>query len=875
MKKIKLFSLLLFYSTCSLFAQRDWDNVPIPANPGAGNTWQLQEAPSDDFNYTFNTSNTRVNFGPPGQPPKWYNTYHDQPNGAPNTFQGPGPTIWTPNQISVQGGFLNIIASRVPGEVKRGFSGEQLYNFATRSGCMTNLNRVKYPVFVETRIQIMNSMLASDVWLLSPDDTEEIDIIEAYGGSGDDGRNAFFAERIHLSHHVFIRQPFTDYQPRDFNSFWRRQGISEWGGRTVNIGVYWVSPTRLEYYIDGQLQRIVDNNALQSRLINGQFEATYPAGVTSDQPGGQLLFETGARAGFQQMITAPNLQAAQAASNVSVIDPFNHLNNGRQFSKDMDIIINVEDQSFQADAGRSPTDTEISRRADHTMRVDWIRVYKPVSASGGGNPPVGTTNRTRSVTFNNSSSFAPAGSATPQFQPGQNVNLNLSYATGISNGNEEDLNYVAVQIRELDESGNEVATSPFTVAIPGSAANTGTTNFSYTIPASFDEAGTNPIPSSANLDAGHQILLLVFMSVNNDTGFADDNTLITYNISNPAPPTPPADNLPPQISFTNPSNGTNFTQEASIGVTVNASDTDGTISNVRLFYDGTLVRQENISPYNWGIDNGNSNDNLLNNVTAGSHTLQAIATDNDGVESSQTITINVANPAPPTPVTNIALNKTATQSSTLFELEASFAVDGNRNNFSHTAENGNTWVEIDLGGRFSINQVNIWNREDCCAERLSEYQLFISDQPFISTDIVTTANQTGVGVFFQSDVAERPTSVGMNFTGRYVRVQLTGIGILNIAEIEVFGTPVSGAKVLSLNDSLAPLNLYPNPVASGNAVTIENTTAGGALSIFDVSGRLITKINTQDQQTTAETINLSSGIYFIEINKKVKKLVVK
>lgn len=873
MKHLKLTSFLFIFCFFSLYAQRDWDNVPIAPNPGSGNVWQLQEAPSDDFNYTFNASNTRVNFGPPGQAAKWYNTYHDQPNGAPNTFQGPGPTIWTPNQISVQGGFLNIIASRVPGEVKRGFNGELLYDFSTRSGCMTNLNRVKYPVFIEARIQIMNSMLASDIWLLSPDDTEEIDIIEAYGGTGDDGRNQFFAERIHLSHHVFIRQPFTDYQPRDFNSFWRRQGVTQWGGQTVNIGVYWVSPTRLEYYIDGQLQRIVDNNALQSRLINGQFEATYPAGVTSDQPGGQLLFETGARAGFQQMVTAPTLQAAQAASNISVIDPFNHLNNGRQFSRDMDIIINVEDQSFQADAGRSPSDTEISRRADHTMRVDWIRVYKPVS-SNGGNPPVNTTNRNRSLTFNNSPSFVSAGNPLPQFTAGQTATLNLSYATGITNGNEEDLNYVAVQVRELDENGNEVATSPFTVAIPGDSANTGTTNFSYTIPTSFDEAGNNPIPSSSDLDPGHQILLLVFMSVDNDSGFADDNTPISFNTTSNNNPTP-IGNQPPQISFSNPLNGANFTTGSNIGVTVNANDIDGNISNVRLFFDGSFIRQENIAPYNWGADNGTSNDTLLNNLTAGPHTLQAVATDNNGAVTSQSITINVNNTTPPPsgPRANVALNKTATQSSTLFGLTANFAIDGNTNNFSHSDENGNTWLEIDLEGRFNLDQVNIWNRQDCCAERLSDYQLFISDQPFTSTDIVTTANQPNVGVFFQSDIAERPTSVGVNIVGRYVRIQLIGVGFLNIAEIEVFGTPIAGAKLLA-NEISNSLILYPNPVSQGNTITIENTLVTDIISILDFTGKSIITTTAKNGQSAIDLSNISSGLYFVKINNKTKKLII-
>ncbi len=902
MKKLKLLSLLFLSFSIHSNAQRDWDNVPIPPNPGSGRVWELQEAPSDDFNYTFNATGNRANFGPAGQAPKWYNQYHDQPDGRPNLFPGPGPTIWTRDHISVGGGTLNIIASRVPGEAKVDLNGVQTYNFSSRSGCMTNLNRVIYPVYVEARVQIMNSMLASDVWLLSPDDTEEIDIIEAYGGAGDDGRNQFFAQRIHLSHHVFIRRPFRDYQPRDINSFWRRRAVNQWGGRTVNIGVYWVSPTRLEYYIDGQLQRIVDNNAITSRLVDEQFQATYPAGVTSTGRTGELLFDPNLP-GFQQMNVASSLEEAQQLSNVSVIDPFNHLQNGRRFSKEMDIIINVEDQSFQADAGRSPSDVEINRPEDNVMRVDWIRVYKPVSVNGPQNAPV-NTDRERSLTFTNRNLFAPNGAIDPEFEAGEEVSLSLNYATGSEDGNEEAINYIAVLVREIDENGEEVASSPFTAVIDidrtPNLANQGIANFAYTIPSTFDEEGNNPIPSSDELEDGHQLLLVLFMSVDNDAAFADATTTITYindvdtnssaPIASPTPtPAPVVNNTNPVVSFSNPSNGTNFNVGANLGVTVNATDPNGSIANVRLFFDGNLVRQENITPYNWGADNSNNADSNIRNLRAGRHTLEAIATDNNGNSTTESITINVVAPTPsPTPApvaspvssvtsTNVALNKTATQSSTLFGLNASFTVDGDRNNFNHTDEDANAWLEIDLGGRFNLTQVNIWNREDCCADRLSEYQLFISDQPFRSTDIVTTANQPGVGVFFQNDIAERPTSVGFSRIGRYVRVQLISVGILNIAEIEVFGTPVTGSKSLNSDDFTTlsnGLTMYPNPVSQGETITVENTTITDIISIYDISGKLIININADNEQTLIDLPNLSSGIYFVQMNQRTKKLIV-
>ena len=58
---------------------------------------------------------------------------------------------------------------------------------------------------------------------------------------------------------------------------------------------------------------------------------------------------------------------------------------------------------------------------------------------------------------------------------------------------------------------------------------------------------------------------------------------------------------------------------------------------------------------------------------------------------------------------NIALNKTATQSSTLGTKSASFAVDGNVATFSHTDDINAMW-EVDLGDVFSLESVFIKNR---------------------------------------------------------------------------------------------------------------------------------------------------------------------
>ncbi|WFO16543.1 T9SS type A sorting domain-containing protein [Cellulophaga baltica 4] len=390
MKKINLLILVTFFQMVLGYGQYDWDGVAIPANAGSGKEWQLQTDASDDFNYNFAPTNSVSDFGPANQS-KWYNKFHNQANGQPNNWTGPGATEWRQDHVAVSGGNLNIWASRIPGATKSfiGSSGTAISRPETRAGCITNKTRVIYPVFVEGRIRVMNSSLASDIWLLSPDDTQEIDIIECYGGPGEDNRNSFFSSKIHLSHHVFIRPPnFKDYQPADLNSWWKKDGVAQWGGRVVRIGVNWVSPTRLEYFVDGQMVRVLDNDAVQTRLGDGTWQYTYPAGVTSTGNDGQLVRENG----YQKMTVASSLADAKNKSNISVIDPFNYLNNGRKFSKEMDIIINVEDQSWQAEANRSPNDSEMTNFQNNNLLVDWIRVYKPVNVSGNSNSGVSAGN---------------------------------------------------------------------------------------------------------------------------------------------------------------------------------------------------------------------------------------------------------------------------------------------------------------------------------------------------------------------------------------------------------------------------------------------------------------------------------------------------
>lgn len=338
----------------------------MPAFAGDNKGWALQANLSDDFNYSFIPDTVKTSFGFDSLTTKWNNHFI-------NNWNGPGPTIWRPDHVRVKDGNLEIWVDRVAGEVKDITGGVEPPFPVTRTGCVSSKEAITYPVFIETKLRVLNSTLASAVWMLSVDSRQEIDIIEAYGGLGSDGRNAFFAERIHLSHHVFIREPFSDYQPRDWNSWYTRNNVNQWGNVWVRVGVYWASSTRLEYYIDGELVRILDDTAIASKLPNGTWKYMYPAGFDANT--GLLKF---AANGFQDMKIANSLEEAKSLSNISVIDAYDFLGNGKQLDNELHIIVSIEDQEWLALAGRSPTDEELLNTENNTKKIDWIRVYKPV-----------------------------------------------------------------------------------------------------------------------------------------------------------------------------------------------------------------------------------------------------------------------------------------------------------------------------------------------------------------------------------------------------------------------------------------------------------------------------------------------------------------
>jgi hypothetical protein len=166
-----------------------------------------------------------------------------------------------------------------------------------------------------------------------------------------------------------------------------------------------------------------------------------------------------------------------------------------------------------------------------------------------------------------------------------------------------------------------------------------------------------------------------------------------------------------------------------------------------------------------------------------------------------------------TSVSNMALGKTATQSSTFDVASAARAVDGNTDgNYAHgslavTAADPGSWWQVDLGASQAVSGITLWNRTDGSMDRLGNYWLFVSDTPFGANDSVALLQvRAGTWSSHQTTYPNPVTSIPVNAQGRYVRIQLNAPNFLQLAEVQVFGASVSvgvapGAATLIANQT--------------------------------------------------------------------------
>lgn len=154
---------------------------------------------------------------------------------------------------------------------------------------------------------------------------------------------------------------------------------------------------------------------------------------------------------------------------------------------------------------------------------------------------------------------------------------------------------------------------------------------------------------------------------------------------------------------------------------------------------------------------------------------------------------------------NLAQGKPATQSSTAYGGVASRAVDGNGDGYwnngsvTHTNNEAQAWWQVDLQSVQAIGDVVLYNRRDCCLERLSNFKVRVSN------------DQTNWTDYNIPEAVPAYKTIAIGQSARYVRVQLNGTNFLSLAEVMIFPPNLARGKVATQSSTATD---YPYLVAS-------------------------------------------------------------
>jgi hypothetical protein len=89
----------------------------------------------------------------------------------------------------------------------------------------------------------------------------------------------------------------------------------------------------------------------------------------------------------------------------------------------------------------------------------------------------------------------------------------------------------------------------------------------------------------------------------------------------------PSTNTSPIVTLTSPANGATFNPPANIVLNANATDVDGTVTNVAFYSGGTKLADVETSPFNF----------TWSGVGEGNYALRAVATDDSGLSTTSSV----------------------------------------------------------------------------------------------------------------------------------------------------------------------------------------------------------------------------------------------
>jgi glucose/arabinose dehydrogenase/plastocyanin len=186
-------------------------------------------------------------------------------------------------------------------------------------------------------------------------------------------------------------------------------------------------------------------------------------------------------------------------------------------------------------------------------------------------------------------------------------------------------------------------TAPAVVPINATAADP---DGSVTNVAFFDgttllgQTNQTPYTVTATFGAGSHPLTAV---ATDNLGLSTTSSVVSVTVS--------AANSPPSVTITNPPDNAVFGNTDPVAVRISAADSDGSVTNVRLFNGNVLLRTFTNGPFNFTATA------IAGNLALGTNTLVASATDNLGATAtSAPVHVIIERYLPPIPTGSVAIS---------------------------------------------------------------------------------------------------------------------------------------------------------------------------------------------------------------------------
>jgi hypothetical protein len=424
--------------------------------------------------------------------------------------------------------------------------------------------------------------------------------------------------------------------------------------------------------------------------------------------------------------------------------------------------------------------------------------------------PVATISAATSTTFCQGSSVTLAASSGTSFvwhNGSTQVGTNSTYTALISGSYTVDV---------TNSSGCKATSSPLVVTVNPLPAATITPGG----PTTFREGGS--VLLSANSGTGYTYkwfrgLSLVGTGTNytattsgsyevevtNPAGCKSTSSVVTVTV-NP--------NQPPSVEITNPLQNASFVSPANVSLAATATDVDGTIAHVEFYIGSTLLVTDVSSPYNYSF----------NNLSPGSYSITAKATDDFGATTtSSVITFTVNNSLPSVSITSPS-NGTAYIEYATVPIEAS-AYDPNGSIALVEFYHGTTLIGSDATEPFST----VWNHVSAGTYQITAKAIDNEGGVGISSDITIIVNGNQPSVITINSPINNSTTTGTSVT---IDVTVTDPDGEVILVEYLDGTTVVGTS------TTAPFILVlENPSPGTHNISVRVTDSYGGVTVSSPS----------------------------------------